>query len=306
MPQAAGLRYLEESGLSVADRPRPHGKLFDYLATGEPILALDASRGRDRPDHPRDRFRMGDRPRQYRHRPRGLAGRLAAVSKWRAPGRRRAARRRKLSPGPPCPVTWPAILASTNRSGSLLAHRSTGGESGGLRVGIPRRGTGAGPEARRPRVFLTACSARPLAANLYPAGIPEATLEKPPGFSPRTVLALARRLKRDRVEVVHGHNPGVHHYAALAGRLAGVPACLNTRHSAATSTGVPYEERYFRWVRPLSGTSSSLNGCTANCTACSKSSITATSYCASTARTWWAACTKSSAPFSEWRSVSTG
>ena len=95
--------------------------------------------------------------------------------------------------------------------------------------------------------------AGPLAAKLKPAGIPVVTLEKPPGFSPRTVLALARRLKRDRVDVVHGHNPGVHHYAALAGRLAGVPACLNTRHSAATSAGVPYEERYFRWVRPLTG-----------------------------------------------------
>lgn len=27
-----------------------------------------------------------------------------------------------------------------------------------------------------------------------------------------------------------------------------MPVCVNTRHSAATSTGAPYQERYFRWV----------------------------------------------------------
>jgi glycosyltransferase involved in cell wall biosynthesis len=71
------------------------------------------------------------------------------------------------------------------------------------------------------------------------------------GFSFRTVLAMARRLRHDRADVIHGHNPGVHHYAALAARLAGVPVSINTRHSATTSYGVPYQERYFRWVRPL-------------------------------------------------------
>jgi glycosyltransferase involved in cell wall biosynthesis len=95
--------------------------------------------------------------------------------------------------------------------------------------------------------------AGPLAERLAAAGVPVVAFHKAPGFSARAVLAMARRLRGDRAEVVHGHNPGVHHYAALAARLAGVPVCINTRHSAADSRGFPYQERYFRWVRPLTG-----------------------------------------------------
>ncbi len=43
MPQAQGIKYLEESDclLLIASDPTTHaGKLFDYLATGKPILAL--------------------------------------------------------------------------------------------------------------------------------------------------------------------------------------------------------------------------------------------------------------------------
>jgi glycosyltransferase involved in cell wall biosynthesis len=95
--------------------------------------------------------------------------------------------------------------------------------------------------------------AGPLSGTLEAAGIPVAPFHKAPGFSLGTVLAMARRLRHDRADVVHGHNPGVHHYAALAARLAGVPACINTRHSAFSSKGLPYQERYFRWVKPLTG-----------------------------------------------------
>ena len=107
----------------------------------------------------------------------------------------------------------------------------------------------AGHEVRMYCLF----GAGPLAGKLQDSGIPVVTLQKPPGFSLSTLLAMTRSLRRDRAEVIHGHNPGVHHYAALAARLAGVPVCVNTRHSAATSTGAPYQERYFRWVRPLTG-----------------------------------------------------
>jgi glycosyltransferase involved in cell wall biosynthesis len=93
--------------------------------------------------------------------------------------------------------------------------------------------------------------AGPLAASLESAGIPVAPFQKPPGFSMSAVLAMAKRLRADRAEVIHGHNPGVHHYAALAAQVAGVPVCLNTRHSVTTSKGLPYQERYFRWVKPL-------------------------------------------------------
>lgn len=91
----------------------------------------------------------------------------------------------------------------------------------------------------------------PLAARLEAAGIGVSALHKRPGLSLRAVRGLAALLRRDRADVIHGHNPGVHHYAAVAARLAGVPVCVNTRHSALTSTGVPYQERYFRWVERL-------------------------------------------------------
>ena len=93
--------------------------------------------------------------------------------------------------------------------------------------------------------------AGPLAKDLEAAGIPVVPFRKAPGFSVPAMLAMAKRLRADRAEVIHGHNPGVHHYAAVAAQLGGVPVCLNTRHSVTTSKGLPYQERYFRWVKPL-------------------------------------------------------
>lgn len=83
------------------------------------------------------------------------------------------------------------------------------------------------------------------------AGIPVVEFHKTPGFSTRFLLRLARQLKRDAADVIHTHNPGVHHYGALAARIAGVRAVVNTRHGPATSFGKTYQERYFRAVMPL-------------------------------------------------------
>jgi len=93
--------------------------------------------------------------------------------------------------------------------------------------------------------------AGPLAASLEAAGIQVVPFHKSPGISMSTVLAMAKRLRAHHVDVIHGHNPGVHHYAALAARLAGAPVCINTRHSVTTSRGLPYQDRYFRWVKPF-------------------------------------------------------
>jgi glycosyltransferase involved in cell wall biosynthesis len=90
----------------------------------------------------------------------------------------------------------------------------------------------------------------PLADVLENAGLSVFACRKPPGLSLSAVRMLARQFRTARAEVVHGHNPGVHHYAAVAARLAGAPVCVNTRHSALTSQGVPYQERYFRWAAP--------------------------------------------------------
>ncbi len=62
------------------------------------------------------------------------------------------------------------------------------------------------------------------------AGIPVLTLQKGEGPSPSTMLKLRDYLKSNRIDVVHTHNPLVHHYGVAAGRLAGVPAIVNTIH----------------------------------------------------------------------------
>jgi glycosyltransferase involved in cell wall biosynthesis len=93
--------------------------------------------------------------------------------------------------------------------------------------------------------------AGPLQKDLDAAGIPVVAFHKERLSKAALVSAMARQLRRDRIEVLHGHNPGGHHFAAVAGRFAGVPLCVNTRHSATSSTGQPYQERYFRWVEPL-------------------------------------------------------
>jgi glycosyltransferase involved in cell wall biosynthesis len=45
------------------------------------------------------------------------------------------------------------------------------------------------------------------------------------------IIALARRMREARIDVVNGHNPTGGLYGALAARLAGVPAVLRTEHS---------------------------------------------------------------------------
>jgi glycosyltransferase involved in cell wall biosynthesis len=63
-------------------------------------------------------------------------------------------------------------------------------------------------------------------------GIGVVAFEKAHGPSPKTVWAMVKRLRKDRPDVLHTHNHLVHHYGVLAGRLAGVPAIVNTRHGA--------------------------------------------------------------------------
>lgn len=83
------------------------------------------------------------------------------------------------------------------------------------------------------------------------AGIPVFEFHKKPGFSVRMLLMLARQLRRDAPDVLQTHNPGVHHYGALAALIARVPVVVNTRHGRSTSFGRVLPERYFRAVMPL-------------------------------------------------------
>lgn len=90
-----------------------------------------------------------------------------------------------------------------------------------------------------------------LAEEAAQAGIPVRSLHKTPGFSFGAVRRMASFLREARAEVVHGHNPGVHHYAALAARWAGTHVVVNTRHGVSNSQGKRFEDRWFRMVLPL-------------------------------------------------------
>ncbi|MEO5616611.1 MAG: glycosyltransferase [Candidatus Eisenbacteria bacterium] len=68
------------------------------------------------------------------------------------------------------------------------------------------------------------------------------------------LLALARRMRETRVDVVHGHNPTGGLYGALAARLAGVPAVLRTEHS------FHFAGRHSRFYPALERVSTALTG----------------------------------------------
>lgn len=90
-----------------------------------------------------------------------------------------------------------------------------------------------------------------LAEELQASGIRVTAFHKRPGFSMKTLRSLVRSLRHDAPEILHTHNPGVHHYGAVAGRMAGVPVVMNTRHGTATSFGRAFRERYYRAVLPI-------------------------------------------------------
>jgi glycosyltransferase involved in cell wall biosynthesis len=71
-----------------------------------------------------------------------------------------------------------------------------------------------------------------LAADAERSGIKVHAFEKPGGPSPGIVLKIARQLRIDRPDVLHSHNHLVHHYGVVAGKLAGVPVLVNTRHGS--------------------------------------------------------------------------
>src|SRR5689334_4947122 len=91
----------------------------------------------------------------------------------------------------------------------------------------------------------------PLAEDARAAGIPVVLFNKAPGMALGLPLQLAWRFLRDRVDVVHVHNPGIHPYVALGARLAAVPVVVNTRHGSLTSQGLPYQERHFQFTIPF-------------------------------------------------------
>lgn len=94
------------------------------------------------------------------------------------------------------------------------------------------------------------CQPGALAREAEAAGIPVVAFGKEPGFSPRTVWRMARCLRRERPDVVHTHNPVIHHYGVAAARLAGAPVVLNTLHGVGALLRDPRTARIFRATLP--------------------------------------------------------
>jgi glycosyltransferase involved in cell wall biosynthesis len=81
-------------------------------------------------------------------------------------------------------------------------------------------------------------------------GIRVRCFNKRPGPSLKSLSDLVRALRSDRPDVVHTHNSGIHHYAAVAARLAGVPVVVNTRHSPFAPEHMK-REKHYRWSMKL-------------------------------------------------------
>jgi glycosyltransferase involved in cell wall biosynthesis len=62
------------------------------------------------------------------------------------------------------------------------------------------------------------------------SGVAVTAFQKGDGMSPATAWQIARQLRIDKPDILHGHNHLVHHYAVTAARLAGTPVVVNTRH----------------------------------------------------------------------------
>lgn len=79
------------------------------------------------------------------------------------------------------------------------------------------------------------------------------SLAKPPGLHLPTLKKLAKHLREFRADVVHTHNHLVHHYGAVAGRLAGVPVVLSTLHGSASLRTSAKWSQVLYWLSSMIG-----------------------------------------------------
>jgi glycosyltransferase involved in cell wall biosynthesis len=90
--------------------------------------------------------------------------------------------------------------------------------------------------ASKGHTVVVACLRRsgPLAERLRLPGIEIVEFnKKDEGFSLKVARSLGRLLKSNCIDVVHTHNPLVHHYGLIGARLAHVPVVVNTLHGPA-------------------------------------------------------------------------
>jgi glycosyltransferase involved in cell wall biosynthesis len=86
------------------------------------------------------------------------------------------------------------------------------------------RALGAG--RHRVHVYALAEPSEPAASGLATLGVPLCVLPRRRSWEPARVLALARVLKRDGIDLVHAILPAGAAYGSLAARLAGIPIVI--------------------------------------------------------------------------------
>jgi len=101
------------------------------------------------------------------------------------------------------------------------------------------RALGAG--RHHARVYVLAEIPEPVAARLGGLGVPVTTLPRRHAYEPGRLVALARALRRDGIDLVHAILPAGAAYGALAARLAGVPIVI-----VASRADDPREQRRVR------------------------------------------------------------
>lgn len=92
-----------------------------------------------------------------------------------------------------------------------------------------------------------------LAPELAAAGVPVAACLKRGGPDLAALRRLRERLRAQRTEVLHTHNPAAHYYGALAARAEGTARLVTTRHGMGNAPFTIRREVLFRLA--LAGTS---------------------------------------------------
>jgi glycosyltransferase involved in cell wall biosynthesis len=91
----------------------------------------------------------------------------------------------------------------------------------------------------------------PFADEADSRGIPVICFGKTDGVSPGTLWRMLRALRQYGPDVVHTHNTVVHHYGALAAKLAGVRTVVNTQHGLGTLRIQTKANRIFEAMLPF-------------------------------------------------------
>jgi len=112
---------------------------------------------------------------------------------------------------------------------ATIAHVVTGLQIGGLERVVVNLVRGLRTTSDR---LLVICleDGGPFVAEVESFGIRVCILGKQLGMSWRTVLRLAVLFRKEKVDIVHTHNPAPHLHGVIGAILAGVPVIVHTKH----------------------------------------------------------------------------